>query len=145
MVNMRRKTGSCARRQGFAVQTAGFRRLIAQVATRARDRKPFVVEQALDHEDGVDVLAAIQSVAFRAFYRLQHGELRLPVSQDKLLRAGHAADLADPEQVLVRDSRFVLSVIFHVYSRVVGARHAVLLRKGRTNYPAGSRSPTRQS
>src|SRR5712671_3784786 len=117
MVNVRRKPGSGASHWGPAVRAAGFRRLIAQVATRARDCKTFVVEQAFDHEDGVDVLAAIQPVPLRAFYRLQHGELGLPIPQDELLRPGHAADLTDPEQVLVRDSRLVLAVIFHVDSR----------------------------
>ncbi len=72
------------------------------MASRARDREPFVVEQPLDHEHSLDVLTPIQPVPLRALDRLQRWELRLPIPQNELLGAGQAADLADPEKILCR-------------------------------------------
>ncbi len=71
--------------------------MIAQVATRARDCKTFVVQQALDGKDRVDIFTAIQPVPLGAFHRLQHGKLRLPIAQHKWLGGSQAADFADPE------------------------------------------------
>src|SRR5207245_6211646 len=57
--------------------------LFAQMAARAGDGEPFVVQQPLDAEDHVDVLLAINTAARLVFRRLQHGKLGFPVAQDK--------------------------------------------------------------
>ena len=66
-----------------------------EMLARAGDRKSLVVEQALDLENGLDVFAAIEAMAARAFHRLQHGKFGLPIAQHEGLGGGQAADFAD--------------------------------------------------
>ena len=70
------------------------------MAASAGDGEAFVVEQALDVQDGVDVLAAIEAMALGAFHRLQHRELGLPIAQHEGLGVGQAADFANAEETL---------------------------------------------
>ena len=57
--------------------------LIGEMFTRANDGETFIVEQALDFEDGFDVLATIETMAAGAFHRLERREFRFPVAQDE--------------------------------------------------------------
>ena len=66
-----------------------------EMFARAGDRKTFVVEQALDFENGFDVFAAIEAMAAGAFHRLEHGKFGFPIAQDEGLGGGQAADFAD--------------------------------------------------
>ena len=71
---------------------------------RAGDSESFVVEQALDLENGFDVFAAIQAVAAWAFNRLQRGKFGFPIAKDERFGRGDAADFTDAEKTLRRQS-----------------------------------------
>src|SRR5207245_1234631 len=87
--------------------------LLEQVAARASNGEPFVVEQALDLQHGLNVLAAVEPMALRTFHRLQRGELALPVAQDKGFGGGEPADFADAEEALFGDYGSGLAVAWH--------------------------------
>lgn len=57
--------------------------LIGQMLAGADDGETFVVEQALDFKDGLDVLATIEAMAAGTFQGLERGEFRFPVTQDE--------------------------------------------------------------
>src|SRR5579864_1858165 len=79
--------------------------LLGQMAARSGDCEAFVVEQALDFEDGFDVFAAVHAVAAGALHGLQRGEFGLPVTQDERFGGGQSADFADAEKAFVRYGR----------------------------------------
>ena len=87
--------GASARRFAGAV-------LIAKTAARAGNRESFIVEQALDAEDHVHILLAIEAAAAFALDGFEHGEFRFPVTQHKRFQVGQAADFADAIEALVR-------------------------------------------
>src|SRR5262249_49043193 len=72
--------------------------LLAQVAPSTGDGKAFVIEQALDLEDQVNIFLAIETMAARAFDRLEHWELGLPIAQHKRVQVRYAADFANSVQ-----------------------------------------------
>ena len=68
---------------------------------RAGDGESFLVQQALDFENGLDVFAAVEAMAVGALHRLQHGKFGFPVAQDEGLGGRQAADFADAEEALL--------------------------------------------
>ncbi len=68
---------------------------VTQMAAGAGNREAFVVEEALDLQNQVHVLLAVQAIALAAFHRLQHGKFLFPIPQDKGADFGDAADFAD--------------------------------------------------
>src|SRR5271155_5266383 len=80
-----------------------FAAVLRQIFARARDREALVVQQPLDLEDDLDILAAIQAASVGSLHRLKRREFALPIAQDEGLRRSQAADFADAEQTLVRD------------------------------------------
>ena len=78
-------------------------RMIGEMLAGTDNRKPFIVEKALNLKNRLNVLAAIQPMPAWAFYRLERGEFRLPIPQDESLCRSQAADFADAEQTLIRD------------------------------------------
>ena len=69
--------------------------LLRKMLSCAGNRESLFVKEALDFEDGLDILAAVEAVAARAFHRLERGEFGLPIAQDKSLRGRQAAHLPD--------------------------------------------------
>src|SRR5258705_1898009 len=51
----------------------------SKMPASASDSKAFVIKQALDLENQVDILLAIHAVPIRALDRLQHGEFAFPI------------------------------------------------------------------
>src|SRR3984885_14676498 len=82
----------------------------------ARDRETFLVEEALDFEDGFDVVAPIKAMAARTFYGLQHRKLGLPVAQYEGFRRRQAAYFADAEKALLRNFRRGMRSGGHMFS-----------------------------
>ena len=74
-----------------------------ELLLRTGDREALVVEQLLDAQDRLDVLAPIDALAGAVLGRRQGRELRLPVAQDVRLGVGDLADLTDLEKQLVGD------------------------------------------
>ena len=52
--------------------------MIGEMLTGADNRKPFIVEKALNLKNCLDVLAAIQPMPAWAFYRLERREIPFP-------------------------------------------------------------------
>src|SRR5882762_9617299 len=67
----------------------------AKMSASAGDGKAFVIKQALDLEDQVNIFLAVHAMPIRALNRLQHGKFAFPVAQDKRFQFGEAADFAD--------------------------------------------------
>ena len=76
---------------------------IGKMLAGAGNRETFLVEQALDFENGFDVVAPIEAMAARTFYRLQRGEFGLPVAQNESFRRRETAYFADAEKALFRN------------------------------------------
>jgi hypothetical protein len=72
--------------------------LIGQMLAGADDGETFVVEQALDFKDGLDVLATIEAMAAGTFQGLERGEFE----EDKVPGWGYRA--AQEKQFHVKDS-----------------------------------------
>jgi hypothetical protein len=72
-----------AARDGFANGHSIAGGLIGQMLAGADDGETFVVEQALDFKDGLDVLATVKAMAAGTFHRLKRGKFRFPVTQDE--------------------------------------------------------------
>ena len=68
-----------------------------------RNCEPLVVEEPLDLEYGLDILAAVETMSARTFDRLKHRELRFPEAQDKGLCLCETADFSDAEKAFVRN------------------------------------------
>ena len=68
-----------------------------QILARAFDGIAVVVQQALDFQHQLHVLAAIQTMPFAGFLRPERGEFGLPEAQDVRLDSSQAADLTDAE------------------------------------------------
>src|SRR5262245_54530387 len=68
---------------------------------RARDREALFVEELLDAQHGLDVLAPVDALARAVLRRRERRELRLPVPKHVRLGVGDLADLADLEEQLV--------------------------------------------
>ena len=60
--------------------------LLGKVFSGARDREAFIVEQALDFENGLDVFAPVETMPARAFHGLKCGKFGFPIAQHKRLR-----------------------------------------------------------
>src|SRR5258708_26663340 len=67
----------------------------------AGDCKAFVIEQAFDFEDQVDVFLPIHAVAVWALYRLEDGKFAFPVAQHEGFQFGEAACFADAIKLLL--------------------------------------------
>jgi hypothetical protein len=67
------------------------------VLARAFDREALIVEQFLDAQEHLDVLAPVQAVLRARLARTHHAELGLPVAQDVRLHAYDLRDLTDLE------------------------------------------------
>ena len=87
-----------------------------QMLARARNGEALFIEQALDFENRLDILAAIEAVAAGALDRLERGEFCLPESQHEGLGGRQAADFADAEQTLLGNRRRSLRSAGHVFS-----------------------------
>src|SRR5208282_3161336 len=85
-----------ALQQGSEPLAVGYQ--LAQMAARAGDGEPLLVEQAFDDADQVDILLPVEPVALRRFDRLEHGEFGFPEAEDERFRVGEAADVADAEE-----------------------------------------------
>ena len=72
---------------------------------RALDGEALLVEQALDLQHHLDVLAAVEPVAGAGFLGAQPGKLGFPEAQHVGLDAGQARHVADPEVEFVGDLR----------------------------------------
>src|SRR5580704_2874774 len=99
-VGVRGRTDCTAIARGGGVAcrvVAVFLAAFFEVFARSGDRKTFVVEQALDFENGFDVFAAVEAMAAGTLHGLQHGKLGFPIAQDEGLGGGQAADFADAE------------------------------------------------
>src|ERR1700693_2304503 len=70
---------------------------------RADNGETFVIEKALNLENGFNILATIQPMTTGALHGLKRGKFRLPIAQNKRFCRGEAADFADAEQTLVRN------------------------------------------
>ena len=68
--------GGCA----AARVCARFLAALFEIFARAGDCKAFVVEQALDFENRLDVFAAIEAMSAGTLHRLQAWEIRFPNS-----------------------------------------------------------------
>src|SRR5580704_19277875 len=88
------------------------------MAPRAGDGETFVVQQALNREDSIQILAAIQPVPLRTLDWLEHREFRLPVAQHKRLRGSQPARFADPEQALGRNDSLGMSIPLDCFHRL---------------------------
>ena len=86
---------------------SGFRdaRFGLQGLARAFDGVALFVQQVLNAEEQLDILAAVEAVAGAGLLRRQDGKLRLPVAQDVGLDAEQFAHLADFEVQLIRNLR----------------------------------------
>ena len=69
--------------------------------TSALNGEALLVEQGLDFENQLHILAAIQAVTRSGFLGTQCGELGLPEAQDVGLDARELGDIADAEIELV--------------------------------------------
>src|SRR5579875_1041404 len=95
-----------------------------------RNGESFLVEEALDFENGLDVLAAVQALARGALHRLKRGKFGFPEAQNESLGARQAAHFADAEQTLFGDVRRHLCRACHVSCapylvRIVGGFRAM--------------------
>ena len=93
--------GVADRLDGLAV-AGGF---VREIFAGTGDREAFFVEQALDFEDGFDVLAAVEALAAGALDGLERGEFGFPEAQDKSLGGREAADFPDAEKSFLRNRR----------------------------------------
>ncbi len=86
------------------------------MAAGAGDCKAFVIEQALDFEDQVDVFLPIHAVAVWALYRLEDGKFAFPVAQHEGFQFGEAADFADAIKLLLGGGLRCGAVVLHAWS-----------------------------
>src|ERR1700684_3880570 len=104
----------------------------------ARDGKTFIIKQALNLENGFDILATIQTMTARALHGLKSRKICLPIEQNKGFCGGKAADFSDAEQTLVgnRCIRWSLSRSSHRFpyrrpiSRRVNPYGKILISRG---------------
>ena len=89
---------------------------IGKMLAGAGDRETFFVEEALDFENGFDVVAAVEAMAARTFYGLQRWEFGFPVAQDEGFRRRQAAYFADAEKALFRKFRRGMCSGGHMFS-----------------------------
>jgi len=101
----------CCRRSAAVLSS-----MLCEVLARARNRKAFFVEQALDFKDCFDILAAVKAVAAGALYRLKRWELGLPIAQDEGFRRRQAADFPDAKETLLRNFVSGLRCTRHIFS-----------------------------
>jgi hypothetical protein len=87
---------------------------LCQMLARSGDSEPLFVQQALDFENGLNVLASVQALAGGAFHWLKSGKFGFPEAQDERFRAGETAYFADAEKALVRNIRCRLCCACHV-------------------------------
>ena len=66
---------------------------------RARNRKPFVIQQSLNPQHHLHIFLTIKPVPAGTLYWLEHGELRLPIPQNKRLQRSQTANLANPIKI----------------------------------------------
>ena len=93
---MRLRGGTAAAARVFG-RSVRFFAVAFQVFAGASDGKTLFVEQALDFENRLDILAAVEAMPAGTLHRLEHGEFCFPIAQDKRLRRRQAADFADAE------------------------------------------------
>jgi len=88
---------------------------ISKMLAGAGDRETFLVEEALDFENGFDVVAAVEAMAAGTFYRLERRELGFPVAQDEGFRRRQTAYFADAEKALFRNLGSGMCGCSHVF------------------------------
>src|SRR5882762_6348482 len=76
--------------------------VLAEIPACARNGESFVVEQALDAEDHVDIILAVKPKAAGTFHWLEHGEFGFPVAKDERFQIRQAADFADAVEFSLR-------------------------------------------
>src|SRR5438270_13037250 len=74
-----------------------------QVLTCAGDGESLLVEQLLDAQNALDVLAAIHTLAGTALYRLELGELSFPKAQNVSRQVAQAGNFSNAEIELFRN------------------------------------------
>src|SRR5580704_4735495 len=89
---------------------------VSKMLAGAGDRETLFIEQALDFKNGFDVVAAVEAMAARTFYRLQSWEFRFPVAQDESFCRRQAAHFADAKKALLRNFGRGLSAASHGFS-----------------------------
>ncbi len=90
-------------------------RKVGKMFAGTGDREAFLVEEALDFENGFDVVAAIEAMAAGTFHGLERGKFSFPVAKDERLGGRQAADFADAEKTLFRNFRRSLRGTGHVF------------------------------
>jgi hypothetical protein len=103
--------------------------LLSQMPPRARNRKPFVIQQPLDPQHHLDIFLPIKPVPARTLDRLQHRKLRLPIPQNKRLQSRQPANFANPIKIFLNPG----------LRRCRGARHLEFQSEGGRRYPSSSR------
>src|SRR5439155_13154319 len=97
-------TVATRRKRAGARRAAGHLHL--EPLLRARDREPFLVEELLDAQHGLDVAAAVDPLSRGVLGGGEGRELRFPVTEHVRLGVGQLAHLPDLEEELVRDLPF---------------------------------------
>src|SRR3989338_2086800 len=106
-VHARRCGGGSGRRNRRSGFGDGREDCHLELLARAGDGETLLVEQPLDGEHGLDVLAAVDSLAVLALGGLEARELGLPVAQHVGLDLGQRRHFADLVRVLLGDLRAV--------------------------------------
>src|SRR5260370_26668053 len=99
------------RRRGHHLGTTSA--IPAKMPASAGNRKAFVIKQALNLEDQVNILLAVHAMPIRALDRLQHGKFAFPVAQDKRFQFSEAADFAAAVKLLLGGGLCCGAVVRH--------------------------------
>ena len=95
--------GSRARRKGQRILLFVGLDLGPQVLTRTGDGKSFLVEQLLDAQNALDILAAIHALTRTALHRLELGKLSFPEAQNVGRQVAQARNFSNAEIELFRN------------------------------------------
>src|SRR6185503_20364416 len=68
---------------------------------RAIDGEALLIQQMLDLQQQLDVLAPVQSVTGAGFFGTQRRKFRLPVAEHVSFEPEHSADFADSKEELI--------------------------------------------
>jgi hypothetical protein len=89
---------------------------VGQMFSGTGNRETFLVEEALDFENGFDVVAAVEAMAAGTFYRLQRRKFAFPVTQDEGFGRRQTAYFADAEKALFGNFRCGMCSGGHMFS-----------------------------
>jgi len=94
-------------------------RVHPQLLSRTGDGEAFFVQQSLDANEGLDILATVHALSGAALDRLQLRKLRFPETQNVRRQLAKGRNFADPKIKFFRNDDFVLRCKFGFRFRLI--------------------------